>query len=65
MVTVVDVSAVGGIAGAVLIEDVESVVDDVDVLLPQEETISPKASAKILILFVFMIIVLPLFDQVQ
>ena len=49
VVTVVDVSVAGGVAGAVLIDELESVIVDSVLLLPHDVTKSPIASAKMLI----------------
>lgn len=57
VVTVVDVSDKGGVAGAVLIDELESVIVDSEVVLsPQDAANKPIAKAKMLILIVFMVI---------
>ena len=49
VVTVVDVSEAGGIAGAVLIDVLESLIVDCVVLLPHDATNTPIARVKMLI----------------
>ena len=46
LVTVVDVSVVGGVAGAVLKDELESVIADSEVLLPHDVTNNPISGQK-------------------